>query len=291
MKMIEESGRTTTAEIREIVHDAELGLEAYRFRGISQPFPNHFHEHYVVGIVEEGRRHLLCMGRERELGVGDLLLLNPLDSHACTQVDGRTLDYRGINIPVGEMCRVAADIHGESGPPHFPEAVVPGGALAEPLRELHEMLMDGSREPGREEFFLFTMEQLLDAYSTLGEPESFEELTADAGIEAVRRFIDAHYGERITLEQLAEIACLSKYHLIRSFTGRVGISPYAYLETVRVSAAKELLALGVPPAQVAQRTGFSDQSHFTRFFKKFIGLTPAQYAGVFEGKEAEKNVQ
>ena len=285
MKTIEENEHRVETEIREIVHDAELGLEAYRFRGISQPFPNHFHEHYVVGIVEEGRRRVLCMGREHELDAGDLLLLDPFDSHACTQTDGRTLDYRGINIPVEVMRRIAKDIYGEVEPPRFAEAVAPGGVLLEPLRELHDMLMDGSREPGLEEFFLFTMEQLLGSYSAHHAPDPFPALAADAGVESVRRFIDAHYGERITLERLAEVACLSKYHLIRSFTRRVGISPYAYLEAVRMNAAKELLSRGETPVRVAQRTGFSDQSHFTRFFKKIIGLTPAQYAEVFEGKE------
>ena len=291
MKIIKEGGPVMTTEIREIAHDAELGLEAYRFRGISQPFPNHFHEHYVVGIVEEGRRHVLCMGREHALGAGDLLLLNPLDSHACTQTDGRTLDYRGINISVGAMCRIVGDIYGNAEPPCFAEAVVPGGALLEPLRELHDMLMDGSREPGLEEFFLFTMQQLLDAYSTHFGSALVPALAADAGVEAARRFIEAHYGERITLDRLAGVACLSKYHLIRSFTRRVGISPYAYLEAVRMNAAKERLSRGETPARVAQRTGFSDQSHFTRFFKKIIGLTPAQYAEVFEGKECEKDAE
>ena len=45
-------------ELRTVVYDAQLRLEAYRFAGIVQPFPNHFHEHYVLGLVEEGQRTL-----------------------------------------------------------------------------------------------------------------------------------------------------------------------------------------------------------------------------------------
>ena len=46
--------------IRTIVYDDELRIEAYRLEGIVQPFPNHFHEHYVIGIVEDGQRVLFC---------------------------------------------------------------------------------------------------------------------------------------------------------------------------------------------------------------------------------------
>ena len=64
-------------ERRSAVYDDELHLEAYRFEGIVQPFPAHFHEHYVLGLVERGERRLSCCGKELPLRAGDLLLLNP----------------------------------------------------------------------------------------------------------------------------------------------------------------------------------------------------------------------
>ena len=51
-------------EIRTVVYDDELRMEAYRFEGIVQPFPSHFHEHYVIGFVEKGERVLSCRDRE-----------------------------------------------------------------------------------------------------------------------------------------------------------------------------------------------------------------------------------
>lgn len=74
---------------------------------------------------------------------------------------------------------------------------------------------------------------------------------------------------------------ISKYHLLRSFTKQKGISPYSYLETIRISEAKQLLENGYSPLEVALQTGFTDQSHFSNFFKKFIGLTPKQYMKIF----------
>lgn len=47
-------------EVRTVVYDDELHIEAYRFEGIVQPFPNHFHEYYVIGFMEDGERILSC---------------------------------------------------------------------------------------------------------------------------------------------------------------------------------------------------------------------------------------
>ena len=51
-------------ELRTVAYDKQLQLEAYRFAGIVQPFPNHFHEHYVLCLVEQGQRTLCCKNRE-----------------------------------------------------------------------------------------------------------------------------------------------------------------------------------------------------------------------------------
>ena len=51
-------------EVRTVVYDDELRIEAYRFEGIVQPFPNHFHEYYVIGFMEDGERVLSCKNQE-----------------------------------------------------------------------------------------------------------------------------------------------------------------------------------------------------------------------------------
>ena len=70
-------------EIRTVVYDDELRIEAYRFEGIVQPFPNHFHEHYVIGFIENGERCLSCKNQEYTIKKGDIVLFNPGDNHAC----------------------------------------------------------------------------------------------------------------------------------------------------------------------------------------------------------------
>ena len=84
-------------EIRTVVHDEDLQIEAYRFEGFVRPFPSHFHTYYVIGYIESGQRTLSCNNQEYAVGPGHILIFNPGDSHACVQADGGTLLLDEIN--------------------------------------------------------------------------------------------------------------------------------------------------------------------------------------------------
>lgn len=71
---------------------------------------------------------------------------------------------------------------------------------------------------------------------------------------------------------------MSPFHLARSFTAHTGVAPHAYQLHLRVGRARALLAEGAAPAEVATRTGFCDQSHLGRHFRRLVGVTPGAYA-------------
>jgi AraC-like DNA-binding protein/mannose-6-phosphate isomerase-like protein (cupin superfamily) len=270
-------------EVRTVCYDPDLHIEAYRFEGVKQKFPNHFHDYYVIGFIENGKRLLVCNGRESVIRPGDILLFNPGDNHACQQVSEEALDYRCLNIQPNVMKKMAAEIQGTASLPVFRENVAFNSDLADSLRELHRMIADKNRDFKKEEIFYFLMEQLICEYSGVQPYDKSEEPSAE--IQTVCRFIEEHYAEAISLNQFSSLTGLSKYHLLHSFTKQKGISPYSYLETIRIAHAKKLLEEGESPADTAFATGFHDQSHFTNFFKKFIGLTPKQYGIIFQEKQ------
>lgn len=276
-------------EVRTVCYDGQLQVEAYRFQGIVQPFPSHFHEHYVIGLVEGGRRILRCCGRDYPLARGHIVLFNPGDSHACTQTDGGTFDYRGFNITQPVMRSLAGEITGQAALPGFAPPVLLDDELASCLRPLHRLVMAGSREFEKEEYLLLMLARLLQQYSRPfadGLPE------CRAEIERACAFLREHYAEPVCLDQLCRCTALSKTTLIRAFTRAKGITPYRYLQNLRINAAKALLEQGLPPVEAALQTGFADQSHFTNTFSSFIGLTPGVYREIFlkkPGKEVPVN--
>lgn len=265
---------------RAAVYDEELQLEACRFRGVAQPFPNHFHEHYVLGLVEEGRRTLHCKNREYTIGQGSILLFNPGDTHACVQSDGGVLDYRSLNLPQETMLAVAADVTGRRELPGFSQNVVQDEELACWLRTLHEQVMRQDTGFGKEENLLLLVSALMQRYGqpfAACVPECPQEITRACA------YMQAHYREKLSLDAISRCAGLSKSTLLRVFTKAKGITPYRYLETLRINAAKDLLAGGAQPLDAAMQTGFADQSHFTNYFSSYIGLAPGAYREIFGG--------
>ena len=271
-------------EIRTVVYDDGLRLEAYHFEGIVQTFPNHFHEHYVIGFVEDGTRRLSCRNREYFIEKGSIVLFNPGDNHACVQSDNGTLDYRGFNIAKEVMLNLAEEVSGKRQLPGFSENIIYDDEAAFYLRQLHEMVMKGKDDFGKEETLLFLISLLIQNY---GQP--FENCIPECSgeIEKACEYMERHFTERIYLDQICRYAGLSRSTLLRAFTKSKGVTPYRYLETIRINEAKRLLAEEVPPVEVAIRTGFSDQSHFTNYFNQFIGLAPGIYREIFSEKDGD----
>jgi AraC-like DNA-binding protein len=95
----------------------------------------------------------------------------------------------------------------------------------------------------------------------------------------VRAYIDGHIGDRISLEQLARQAGVSRFHFARQFRLSTGESPMGYLRRIRIERSKSILqSRETTIAEVATRLGFSDQSHFTRIFGRLVGVSPGSFA-------------
>lgn len=99
-----------------------------------------------------------------------------------------------------------------------------------------------------------------------------------ARMEQVLEYIGQHYGEDLSLEQLAGQFFISKYHLSHQFSQLVGTSVHRYIILKRLVIAKQMLAGGVAPTDVYRNCGFCDYANFYRAFKTEYGVSPKQYA-------------
>jgi AraC family transcriptional regulator len=98
-------------------------------------------------------------------------------------------------------------------------------------------------------------------------------------LRAVVEYVEEQLDAGPALEQLAAVARLSVYHFARQFKAATGLPPHQFVILRRVERAKELLQAGtdLSLAEVAARAGFSDQSQFSRHFKRLVGVTPGQF--------------
>lgn len=280
-------------EQRHAYYDHDLGIEAYQLSGVVQKFPNHFHDFYVLGFIEGGKRHLWCKGQEYDLRSGDLVLFNPRDNHYCSPVGEELLDYRAVNISPEAMISAAREIMGNDYIPRFTQNVVYQSEAAVSVGDVYDAIITDAPRLQKEEAFYYLLDQVLREYAAPFEAVNCPE--PDEQIKKLCDYMERHYAENISLETMLSMTSFGKSYLLRLFTKQLGVSPYRYLQTLRIDKAKKFLEQGIEPIDAANRTGFSDQSHFTNFFKSFIGLTPKQYQRIFTdepsladaGEEAE----
>lgn len=275
-------------ENRTICYDEALQIEAYCFEGVTKSFPNHFHEHYVIGYLIAGERCLSCKNKQYSIKKDSIIIFNPEDSHSCTQTGTIPMYFYGFNISKAVMENLTEEVTGQKTLPIFSKNVIIDDELLCYLKSLHPAVMNTSKEFEKEEFLLLIISLLINKYchpfdTTV--PECRDE------IKKACKFLNKHYAESISLEQICKYCSLSKSTLLRAFTKSKGVTPYRYLETIRINKAKKLLEQGVSPTEAAFQTGFSDQSHFTNYFNMFIGLTPGAYQEIFQKKEHKNKLE
>lgn len=160
--------------------------------------------------------------------------------------------------------------------PYFPQPVVHDPELASQLRLVFETLEKSDNRLLRETLVYGTLIKLASKHSTHRAPLK-ESTKAQRQLQLVKEFLEDFPQTDVSLEELAKLAGLSPFHLLREFQKQFGFPPHAYQIQQRLRMAKKLLKQGQSISDVAQECGFHDQSHLHRHFKKAMGVTPGQY--------------
>lgn len=164
----------------------------------------------------------------------------------------------------------------------FAVGIIEAGALACQIRALHQALEQGvASRLEMQSRFMAMLVVLIQRHSD-DRPAQRPIGREPRAVRRTRESIHTHYADDMSMDQLASIACLSPYHFVRVFTRNVGLPPHAYLIQTRVRQARAMLQAGQRPIAAAQAAGFFDQSHFTRHFKRFTGMTPGKYRRIVQ---------
>jgi len=253
------------------------------FRG--HVYHRHSHETYSLGVTESGAQGFTCRGAGHVSTAGLVMAFNPDDPHDGHAATGNGFTYRMVHIAPDLLTDLLADLAGgPAGLPLFAAPVITDPALGGAVRRLHRSLTGPASPLERSE--------RLAAVAALAAPHAAGPgraglsgagpagLTARDGARAadrVRAFLSDGYAAQATLTDLAEVAGCSRFATYRAFRGRFGLSPSDYQRQLRLRAARRALASGAGVADVAAATGFADQAHLTRWFRRCYGITPGAY--------------
>jgi AraC-like DNA-binding protein len=244
---------------------------------VTHDFHRHVHEGYCIGIITQGSRTINHGGVSTIISQKASFVINPGEVHACKSCESGH-SYMILSIEAEYMQGVASQISGgKQQIPHFRNILIHDTELYLKIIHFFTLITDGNSELEKETTLLSLLSLIILRYSE-APPKIGCRVLHERTILRVCDFISEHYSKPLSLKQLAEEAGLSHFYFQRLFLGSKGISPHDYVMQVRIRKARQLLAKGCNIAHVALDTGFADQSHLTRSFKQFTGITPGGYA-------------
>ena len=271
-------------------------------------FSPHWHEAYTVPVIEAGAEAYAYQGERHVAEAGTVPVINPGEVHTGSRAMEGGWRYRVFYVPIDFIARLADEIASAPQPmPWFPADVIRDPDLAQRIARAHRLLeglgapssADQARaaddSPGAALLLgalpigrtagdpLAAETALVDAMSTLivrhalGHREASRPGADPPVVALMKERLSADLLEPLSLSELAEQVGLSAFHAARLFTQATRMPPHAWRNQMRLQRSLAPLREGTPVADVAAACGFTDQSHFTRHFRRMFGVPPGRW--------------
>ena len=255
--------------------DVETGIESINAHFRGHAYDSHDHEELLLGVTLQGAQRFSCHRAVHTSTPGKAILIEPGAVHDgyAAQQDGFT--YSMLYIPqkwVSEslQARGMGDISVVQA--EFQNTLTDDHNLIKAIAQAFDALHNSEGRLARDE----SLDRLLAHLMPHVALKPAEELTDSlVRMNRVRDYLYEHLSRNPGLDELANISGIDRFRLSRQFKAAFGQSPHAYLIRLRLRTARQLLASGFSPSLVASRTGFADQSHLGRWFKRAYRMSPA----------------
>jgi AraC family transcriptional regulator len=259
-----------------------LLLRAYDDPPVVEPFTTPPTEDFLIVLVTKGTCHLegLYSGRWQKANYcpGRLGMTAPGEEV--------TLRWRGdtshstlqLHLPAESILRCNEDVVGRGAVfPRMPNALSHDDpVLAQVILGVAAKLREGAPNIYAESAAQFLTMHILVRHA--GHEITKARTRDEARMQRVCDYMQAHLAEEVSLQDLAKVAYLSRFHLIRMFKQTHGATPYQHLTRLRTERAQRLLATSdTPITQIALECGFTNQTHFAAAFRRLVGLSPRAY--------------
>ena len=247
----------------------------------------HHHDFYEVYFFLSGNVQYNIESRSYLLTPGDVLLISPMELHQ-PMFGAEHREYERIVLWIDKQFLEEFSLPGlrmstcfDTTVPGHTNLLRPEGVARQYLTFLLENLLAevSSEDPYSEMAALSLLAQVLVSLNRLAKQNAGEDHNSgpDATVYSVLGYINEHYSENLTLDDLANKFFISKYHLSREFQRLVGTSVHRYMIQKRLVMAKQMLSEGKPSSEVYQQCGFGDYSNFYRAFKAEYQISPKDY--------------
>lgn len=264
----------------EFAREAQSGTEAVLARFHAHAYDPHFHDQVLIGVTEQGVQQFRCRRETHRSTPGRMIFMEPGETHDGEAYAADGFTYAMLYFDPAWLQQSASLYAGrQTGETvfHFPRTLDDDAALAQAVRRARRQIASADSRMACDAALDHVVALLAQRFS--GAPTD-KPGHAPRVAKLAREAMDAGFDGDLGLEDLALAAGTDRFRLTRAFSAAYGLSPHAYLVQRRLNRARLLLSRGETPAAVAAATGFADQSHMGRWFRRAFGMTPAAYRRV-----------
>lgn len=255
------------------LHDMEIIEATYT----KQCFSRHVHEHYCIGVIESGAQRFYAHGKDNTASHNSIILVNADQVHDGSTASEGGWTYQAMYPSENLFFDICKDAGlGNHSSPWFPQAVVNDRELADAMRVFFHSAKQNNQSLKRDVALLNATGLLINRHAR--QRPNFNGLRKNKkAIETVCEYLREHYHENVTLSELARITELNQSYLNRLFKSHTGLPPHAWQNQIRLQQARRMIRNGSTILNAAIDSGFSDQSHLNRHFRRSYGYTPGTY--------------
>lgn len=244
-------------------------------------FGRHYHLDCHIGLVTAGVQRQHYLGRTEDVGPGCIALMPPGVIHDGIHKNGNAYTLKTFRISYDLLCHVTREFQEAGSVRNLPALNLHDPVLARQFSALHASLQSTYCDPlARQTLWLELLHRLLCRAGGLSTTVAAGMLSSGQW-RNLRDDSMARLGEKITLDELAELCGLERFCFLRQFKRSTGMTPHAWLIRLRLEEACARLAHQTGSvARIAQDVGFFDHSHFNRAFRQAFGVAPSGYCHV-----------
>tara|TARA_R110000868_G_scaffold266274_1_gene525319 strand:- start:211774 stop:212613 length:840 start_codon:yes stop_codon:yes gene_type:complete len=268
--------------VRILSHDC-IGVEAI-MATTRHSFAKHSHEQFGIGFMYAGAQKSLSGRGMVEACAGNIITVNPREVHDGIPIGDGPRGWNMLYFEPNLISHAAHDIsEGKSGYYEFTRPVITSPAITQCFTTLFAAITQGNSTTAnlrREEMLFLLLHHALitSGSATENSNRSPPGKIARSRIACAKNMIDDDPAAIVSLADLANATGLSRFQTLRDFTRATGLTPHAYIIQRRIDLARRLIANGTSLAEVATTSGFADQSHMNRHFKRAYAMSPGHYA-------------
>ena len=232
-------------------------------------FPKHFHETFCISLIHKGIEQIVFENQSLFSEAGSISITNPYEVHSNPLIDCTScLKFDTIYISNDLMKYV---LNGENI--LFLNRKINSKKANKLFVELKNAL--DTKDSKTIEHYLFHFVNSLKSFSQRIENEC-SELNFDH-FKEIDRYIENHICDKFSLNELSKTANINKFGFVKKFKASTGMTPMNYILMRKIFSSKKLISENSELTDIAYQYNFTDMAHFSKTFKRYIGLSPKKY--------------